>query len=101
MASRNIYFEFFKISAFYSHARATGYTWPGRSKTRAVKRANICLIHVWCTGDWRERANCALKAGFLKDEAKQKQEKKNLKGNKKVQFVKVSLSLKWKTINLL
>jgi hypothetical protein len=42
-----------------------------------------------------------VKSGFLKDEAKQKQEKKNLKGNKKVQFVKVSLSLKWKTINLL
>ena len=24
-ASRNIYFEFFKISGFYSHARATRY----------------------------------------------------------------------------
>jgi hypothetical protein len=66
-----------------------------------VKRANICLIHVCCTGDWRERAKCAGKEGFLKDEAKQKQEKKYLKGNKKVQFVKVNLSLKWKTINLL
>jgi hypothetical protein len=40
-------------------------------------------------------------ARFLRDEAKQKQEKKYLKGNKKVQFVKVSLSLKWKTIDLL
>jgi hypothetical protein len=37
-------------------------------------------------------------SGIFKDEAKQKQETKIYKGNQKVQFVKVYLSLKWKKI---
>jgi hypothetical protein len=36
------------------------------------------------------------KSGIFKDEAKQNKRQKYLKGNQKVQFVKVHLSLKWK-----
>ena len=30
------------------------YKTPGRCKTRAGKRADRCVIYVWCKGDWRE-----------------------------------------------
>jgi hypothetical protein len=51
MASRNIYFEFFKISAFYSHARATGYT----SGQGVVKHGRWnALIFAWSMCDARE-----------------------------------------------
>jgi hypothetical protein len=40
-------------------------------------------------------------SAIFKDEAKQKQKQKYLKGNQEVQFVKINLSLKWKKINLL
>jgi hypothetical protein len=54
------------LRGIFCHRSACCSGHSGRSKTRAVKRANICLFHVWCTADWRERAKCADIAGFLK-----------------------------------
>jgi hypothetical protein len=53
---------------------------PGRSKTRAVKRANICLIP--CVMHGRLARARKMRRNF-KEEAKQKQETKIFKGQSK------------------
>jgi hypothetical protein len=88
-------------------------------KILPCKVRKFCIILYWyyCMGHLKQipwfssPPDCILRAswnflspeiaGFLKMKRSKNKKQKYLKGNQKVQFVKVNLSSKWKIINLL